>query len=117
MDKRGQTRLHALYIFIGLALIIGLATPNIVGAFQDVSVPNSQSAVYGLVDWFTDDWELFGWIETNPISYMPQIMEDYFDSMFYSFTYLPDFMSIAIFVIMGILFIYLLVTLIPTVGS
>lgn len=125
MDKRGEGRLTALYVVLGVGLVLGIFIPALVNAFIDTSIPDTNSAVYGISSFFAEgvnftiplpliadptiDLDLFG--------FLPESLESYFDSTWYSFTFLPDYLSIPIMIFLAVSFLYVLITLIPTVGG
>lgn len=122
MDKRGEGRLTALYVFIGLALIVGAFIPALIGAFEDTTMPNTESGVYGLISFFTESHSFsLLWVgpevETNVILWLPDSAESYLISSFNAFTYLPDVLSIPLMILMALSLLYVVITLIPTVGG
>lgn len=120
MNKRGEGRYSALLVFLVCLIIFGIGVPAFVGQFQDVSLPNTASAVYGIVSFMsgtiTIDLLLFD-IDLGIFSLLPDSLEEYVHQSLYSFTFLPDLVSVPLFLFMGLSLLYVVITLIPTVGG
>lgn len=115
-------RLTALYVFIGLLLIVGIFIPLLTEGFINSSIPNENSVAYGLIDFFITSHKFtFLWvgpaIETNLIFWLPDTLKDYVIKSFISFTYVPDLIMIPIMLIMALSLIYVVITLIPSIGG
>lgn len=113
-------RLTALYVFLFCLILVSVIVPAVVGSFKDVSEPNELSVVYPLVNFFTEGLTLkilAFTINLNILDWFPQAMTDYLTDAFYCMTYIPDWFALPLLIVMAFSLVYVVITLIPTIGG
>jgi hypothetical protein len=102
-----MSKFTALMLFIVSLIIIGGFIPSLIGSFVDTSQPNKDSIVMGVVGFFKDIGALFSIIP--PFSLISHVVYDYYFSMWNSYTFLPDWLSLPLLLIQFFLLLYVIV--------
>jgi hypothetical protein len=105
------TKLDALIIFILSLIIIGVFIPSLISSFIDVSQPNKESIVLPVASFFKGlAWYSGGWVVAliSPWFSFPQTLLNYYNSMWNSYTFLPDWLSLPLLLIQFILILYVI---------
>lgn len=124
INKKGQ-RADAMFVVLLVTLILSIYIPMTIGAFRDLTDPDPNSAVYGVSKFFSQGIEMClpvpifddPCINFDFFGLLPDSIENYFDRAWNVYTYLPDYLSLPILVVVCSCFVYVIVTLIPTVGG
>ena len=120
MNKRGEGRFDALWIFLMMLVIVGGVIPPLISSFVDISQPDKSSFIYGAVSFFTEgvNFPILLWtVHLDILSWFGESVKENIVLWLNAYTYLPNFLSVPLFIIMLFLAIYVLITLIPTVGG
>lgn len=106
-------RFTALVIFLLILLFVGGFLPAFLSPFMDISNPDKSSSVYIPISVIK-----FVGIDYNPVFLLlPSSFKTYMINALYSFTFLPDYISIPLLIIMFCCLMYVIITLVPTVGG
>lgn len=107
-------------------MLLGALITPLISSFIDTSSPDESSAVYSIVSFFSDGFDITiplpilpdPHLDINILSILlPEKLFDYVVTCLNAFTYMPDYISIPLFLIMVLSFAYFVITLIPTIGG
>jgi hypothetical protein len=107
-------------------MLIGVLITPLISSFVDTSKPDESSAVFSIVSFFTEGFDITIPLPLLPDPHLkinfldlilPEKLFDYVITCLNAYTFIPDYLSIPLFLIMCISFIYVVITLIPTMSG